>query len=386
MPRLKEPTPRVEAISMCGFCVASKPQLLNWNRRSLFAWLGPLLLVQTLAGCSSIGPGRLENDQIDYSRTLSEVDKQQTLFNLVRLRYADTPMFASVQQMVAGYTLQASVQAGGQAAVAPVSASDFGTAQGAVQYSDHPTFTFAPLTGQRFVEAYLRPLPPADIMPLIQGNVPVDLLFRLVAQAVGPLQNTHPLGGADRSGSPQFTQTLEDLRVLQERGVLRVRLQRDKEKPRLFLNFETRLAPDTEAFAARVCRLLEIECRSELEVVNGDHLQQLGRNKIPVLTRSLLDVLAAVAAEIQVPEEDVQDGETIATMRAPGNRRPIIIIHTGPTKPTASYVAAQIDGKWFWVERTDFSSKLAFTILEILKSVAESPSSIAPPVLTIPAG
>jgi hypothetical protein len=105
-----------------------------------------------------------------------------------------------------------------------------------------------------------------------------------------------------------------------------------------------------------------------------------------VLTRSLLDVLAAVAAEIQVPEEDVWHGETIATVRAPGNKRPIIVIHTGPTEPTASYVAAQIDGKWFWVERTDYSSKVAFTILEILKSVAESPSSIAPPALTIPAG
>ena len=104
-----------------------------------------------------------------------------------------------------------------------------------------------------------------------------------------------------------------------------------------------------------------------------------------MLMRSLLGVLMAVAAEIQVPEEDVRGGETVAT-REPGSRRPAIVIHTGPTKPTASYVAAQIDGKWFWVERADFPSKVAFTILEILKLVAESPSAIAPPVLTIPAG
>jgi hypothetical protein len=77
-----------------------QPQLLN--RRCLSAWLGPLPLVQTLAAGGSIGPGRLENDQLDYSRTLSKVDKRQTLINLVRLRYADPPMFASVQQMVAG--------------------------------------------------------------------------------------------------------------------------------------------------------------------------------------------------------------------------------------------------------------------------------------------
>ena len=276
------------------------------------------------------------------------------------------------------------MQAGLQASFGPVVSSTFGAGQGSVQYTDRPTFTFAPLTGDRFVEAYLRPLRPADIMPLIQGNAPIDILLRLVAQAIGPLQNTHPLGGPDRSGSPQFTQVLEDLRALQETGALRVRVHRDKEGPRLFLYFDTRVASATEPLAARICRLLEIECRSELELVYGDHLQQLSKNKIPVLTRSLIGVLAAVAAEIQVPEEDVRNGETVATMREPGGRRSTIVIHTGPTKPAASYVAAQVDEKWFWVERTDFTSKVAFTILEILKYIAESPSAIAPPVLTIP--
>ena len=181
----------------------------------------------------------------------------------------------------------------------------------------------------------------------------------------------------------QFTQVLKDLRVLQVAGVLRVRVQRGKEAPRLFLYFDTRFALATQAVAARVCYLLEIDCKSELELVYGDHLQELGRNKIPVRMRSLLGVLMAVAAEIQVPEEDVGDGETIET-RELVNRRPIVVIHTGPTKPTATYVAAHVGGKWFWVERTDFPSKVAFTILEVLKSVAESPSAIAPPVLTIP--
>jgi hypothetical protein len=181
-------------------------------------------------------------------------------------------------------------------------------------------------------------------MPLIQGDVPVDLLLRLVAQAVGPLQNTHPLGGSDRSGSPQFTQVMEDLRFLQVTNVLRVRVKkRDKEESQLFLYFDTRLAPATETVVARVCHILEIDCKSELELVYGDYRQQLGRQKIPVLTRSLLNVLAAVAAEIQVPEEDVKNGETIAAVRESGSRRPIIVIHTGPTKPTASYVAAQMD-------------------------------------------
>jgi len=43
----------------------------------------------------------------------------------------------------------------------------------------------------------------------------------------------------------------------------------------------------------------------------------------------------------------------------------------------------QVDEKWFWVDRMDYPSKLAFSILEILKYLAESPSAAPPPVLTI---
>jgi hypothetical protein len=55
----------------------------------------------------------------------------------------------------------------------------------------------------------------------------------------------------------------------------------------------------------------------------------------------------------------------------------------GPSRPATSYVAVHIDDKWFWVERTDFASKLAFDIIELLKYITESPSGIPPPGLTI---
>ena len=110
------------------------------------AWAGLVLVLPALAACSSIGPGRLRYDELDYAQTLSDAGKQQTMFNLVRMRYADSPMFASVQQMVAGYTLQGTVQGGFQTFPSDA-ASSFGSLQGTAQYTDRPTFTFAPLTG-----------------------------------------------------------------------------------------------------------------------------------------------------------------------------------------------------------------------------------------------
>jgi len=344
------------------------------------------LAALAVQGCSSIGPGRLARDQLDYSRTLSEAGKRQTLLNLVRIRYGEPPAFLSVSQVVAGYTLQTTAQAGLNA-YPSARTSDAATLLGSAQFTDRPTFTLSPVAGDHFVQAYLRPFSPADIVPLVEGGTPVDILFRLVAQSVGPLQNTHPLGGPDRSGSPDFLRLLGALRTLQEAGALRVRLRRAKEGARVFLAFETRHAPSMRGLVSQVVRLLSIDPSSrEVEVVYGADQGRTRLREIPVLTRSLLNVLSAVAAEVRVPEEDVRAGRTDATLREPGGPRAAVVIRTGLSEPTAAYASVLVEGRWFWIDGADFESKKAFTILEVLKSISEGGRGIPAPMLTIPAG
>jgi hypothetical protein len=337
-------------------------------------------------GCSSVGPTRLNRDQLDYTRSISEAGKRQTLFNLVRMRYGEPPAFLSVSQVLSSYTLQGTAQAGLNA-YPSANSSNFATILGIAQYTDRPTFTLNPVTGEHFVQAYLRPFSPADIVPLIQGGIPIDVLFQLVAQSVGPLQNTHPLGASDRSGSPDFRRLLASLRTLQEAGVLRVRLRREKESARIFLAFETRHMPSMRGLVSRVFQQLAIDPSArEVEVVYGPDWGQARAREIPVLTRSLLNVLFAVAAEVEVPEEEVRAGRTTATLRLPGSSRPGIVIRTSLDEPAASYASVRVEDRWYWVDGADFESKKAFTILEILKSIAEGTRGAAPPVLTIPAG
>jgi hypothetical protein len=366
-----------------------------------------LLLAQLGAGCGSIGPARLDRDQLDYTRTLAEAGKRRTLFNLVRIRYGEPPSFVSVAQVVSGYTLQGTAQAGLNAYPSIASASDFATLLGTIQYTDRPTFTLTPMTGERFVQAYLRPYSPADVVSLVQGGTPVDVLFQLVAQSVGPLQNTHPLAGPSRSGSPEFPELLGHLRALQEAGVLRVRLHRERDGgaahaapaapsaqaaggARVFLAFDARHAPAARALVARTYHLLRVDpAARELEVVYGpgrDTASARAR-EVPMLTRSLLNVLSAAAAEVEVPEEDVRAGRTAATLREPGSPRPAIVVRSGPSEPPAgSYAAVRVADHWYWVDGADYGSKVAFSILELLRSIAEGTHGAAPPTLTIPAG
>ncbi len=65
-----------------------------------------------LGGCFGFGSTRLYEDQLSYSRALGEAEKSDTLLNVVRLRYANSPIFLQATQVISGYQLQRSVTGG----------------------------------------------------------------------------------------------------------------------------------------------------------------------------------------------------------------------------------------------------------------------------------
>ncbi|HVK52998.1 MAG TPA: hypothetical protein VM469_14805, partial [Pseudoxanthomonas sp.] len=59
-----------------------------------------------MTSCASMGPQSIPRDRLGYSSAISESWKEQTLLNIVRLRYADAPMFLDVSSVVASYSAE----------------------------------------------------------------------------------------------------------------------------------------------------------------------------------------------------------------------------------------------------------------------------------------
>lgn len=97
-----------------------------------------LMVLLAATGCSSIGPGTVARNRVEYSSSVGDSWKRQALLNIVKLRYLDPPSFVDVGQIVAGYSLETGVSAGGQWAELG-SGDRFAAMGGHAVFTDRPT-------------------------------------------------------------------------------------------------------------------------------------------------------------------------------------------------------------------------------------------------------
>ena len=345
-----------------------------------------------LCGCFNLGATRLYEDQLGYSRALGDAEKSDTLLNVVRIRYADTPIFLQATQVISGYQLQRNVS-GGFEAFPAANPSTFLNGNASAQLQQSPTFTFQPLSGAQFAQSFIRPLSPADLLPLAMGGLPIDVLFRLGVQSVNGLSNAVPLSQTGAAGSPDFFLLLQDLRRLQVAGLLSVRLRRDAAPPgshgnadpgRVYVSIAATRDPALLATANEARRLLGMPLSvREAEVVYGLSPEP---GQVAVLTRSMLGVMAQLGLQIDVPPDDVTRHRTLPTVGNVGPElRPVVIIRSGTAAPAEVFTSVQYRRTWFWIAEDDFDSELAFSVLQILLSIARTESAPGA-IVTIPAG
>src|SRR6516225_4470877 len=145
-------------------------------------------LAALVAACTSIGPGTVPHDRIDYASAIGNSWKEQTLLNIVKLRYGDMPIFLEVAQVIAGYQLQGtlgtSFTAGNfnAAIIGPFTATGDATAAGT--YTDRPTVIYQPLTGVDFLKRLMTPIPPSSVLFMIQSGYSAERVMPITMDSI----------------------------------------------------------------------------------------------------------------------------------------------------------------------------------------------------------
>ncbi|RKP57578.1 hypothetical protein [Pararobbsia silviterrae] len=357
-----------------------------------FAWVSRATLVCAcsifVTGCSTVGPSRLRADQVNYERALGDAKKREMLATVVGLRFGDAPSFVTVSQIIAAYNFDAS--GGPILNLGSGSIPNYAEGTATFSYANHPTFTFTPVTGEAYATAYIRPLPTSLILPLADSGMPIDLLLRVAVQSIGDLQNAAPLGGANSDGSPGFFELLRALRRLQLAGELTLEYK-DVDKVQhisLTLGANTTTEPaQNRQDIDTVRRLLHLpETAATYEIVNASGASAPRGATITMVTRSVLGILSNLGAQIEVPDDAIAGGETKPTVHLVGGEtRPTVVVHEGSGAPSGAYVAIEYDANWYWIDRADFDSKYAFTVVQNIIALAEATQDTKAPIVTIPA-
>src|SRR6266542_3724227 len=222
-------------------------------------WL--LFPVLWLTGCKSIGPGTVARDRFDYSGSISESWKRQTLLNIVKLRYLDPPIFVDVGQIVAGYSLETGLSAGGAFPETTGLGGNTATVGGSVRFTDRPTITYTPLTGNKFVKALMTPLPPDSVFFTVQSGYAADAVFFAAVAAMNGLKNQESTLAGVSPPDADFVRAIELLRRIQLSGAVVMRIRHDAQKQQTTLvTFRSEnISPQTLSDLRELRRLLHLD-------------------------------------------------------------------------------------------------------------------------------
>jgi hypothetical protein len=347
------------------------------------------LSVVIIPGCHSIGPATVPRDRFDYSSSISESWKRQTLLNIVKMRYLDPPIFVDVGQIVAGYSFETGVNAGGQISSERAVQGNSLVLGGSAKFTDRPTITYTPLTGNKFIKGLMTPLLPESVFFTIQSGWPADAVLFTTVAAINGLKNQETSFGGVAPPDPDFLRALALLRKIQLSGAVAMRIVQDSQKRETsLLTFRARnVPPNTLEDIHELRRLLRLDPDAgEFKLVFG--ATATNDKEVAMLTRSILHLMQTLASQIDVPADDLAQTRAVPGWESGGDKAGatrLVTIRSSTSKPTEAFVAIDYRGHWFWIDDGDLKSKRVFAFMMMLFTLAETGERENLPLITIPA-
>ncbi len=375
-----------------------------------------------------------------YNEVIRSTNDEQLLANIVRLRYADSPVFIDLPNITSQFEIAGIGEYTGGVGGQIPGTTHLGFGQ--ITARDAPTLSYHPREGREIAKALLTPLS-ADLFSVVNAGANVEQLLLMVLNDINdvpnapratvmvprlPDDNTEFLAGvrllaslmennavemaiatteesaaasdsvpegqvqggdllsAAKDGYVYRTQSAGRMTLVKrERNlVLRVRRQSLDAPELLELERVFRVTPGLRLYRVK----------SELTAEAGDVVTSpLGSDTFYLNMRSILQIMTFLSKGVSVPEEHLISREAPSvcgldgrpydwTRVTAGNFRVVAQKH----RPRDAEVAIPYRGYWFYIPRNDVNSRAVLAILEILFSLQESDGKAVAPLLTLPIG
>jgi hypothetical protein len=405
--------------------------------------LGRLLVLLPVWACwtGCLGPNAVRYTRMRYNEVVRDTNDQQLLMNIVRLRYADSPVFIDLPNITSQFEISGQGSyLGGYGNQTPGRAS---LGFGQLGLRDTPTLSYHPREGRDIAKSLLNPLSP-DLFSVVNAGANIEQLLLMTVNDMNDVSNA--------ARATTLTPLVPDDNTEFRRGIQIMALLRDRDGTELAFGTkeETEGAPDPVARSAVTGRdvlggardgyVFREVGRDQLtvhkrekglflrirpEFVNSPEVAELarifklipGRDKYwlkPELSdiatekgpsplggsdtvymnmRSVLQMMTFLAKGVCVPEEHVRTG--IAPMTPGPDGRPfdwtrvtggLFFVRAQKHYPRNAEVAVYYRGYWFYIAADDVNSRAALSIIEILFALQESDGKNVGPLLTLPLG
>jgi hypothetical protein len=400
-----------------------------------------------LAGCA-FGPRALECSHGPYNEALRQVNEEEFLLNVVRLRYTETPFDLDVNSIAAQYEL--STQAAARPFFSAQSSNGLFRSFRAILPdlqlvgANRPTISFTPNNDGSAVRQLLTPISLETLAFLARTSWPVATVLRLWVDRLNGVPNASSASGPPRSEVPDFSRFLriaELLQTAQDRELATI-----SSEERLIEHSGPLPAERVTAAAVveaakngmeyrprgdgKTWRLVRRERRLIIEVTPGvrrsPELQEVERllNVLPgrprydltvvgrgapdplrfptppstdirLVPRSTIQAMFFLSNGVEVPPEHLNCGLVCPAVDDCGqvfDTREVtrglfeVQVAQGHKPPDHAYVAVKYRGYWYYIDDRDQASKATLALMLQLIRLDFARQRIGGPVLTLPAG
>lgn len=344
-----------------------------------FVWVVSISFVLSylLSSCASMGPKTIPKDGFNYNQHIASQQNEQILLNIVRLRYAEVPLFLNVSSVINQYSRDTRASIGG--------GNFFGTPNSNASinggWSDRPTITYTPMGGRDFSESLLHPIPPASVFFLIQSGWAPSRMLRMTTSTINGLNNEIRLAGRRLPANPKFKTLLKVIAQLQEQGVFGMETGGYDTEQTVNIHFPEQITNDSiRSSILQFKQILNLNPELNSFPIRYGLIQK-NRDEIFIRTRSLLEMFWGLSACIKVPQDHVSEGRTFPNYNL--DSKPLLKIVSSKDFPDMGFAPINTRDYWFYIDDRDIESKTTFAVLQILMSLANDGKQSMGPIISI---